>query len=281
MDKVYHKISVVIPSYNQGQYIEDTIRSVVAQDYPNVEIIVMDGGSTDNSVDVIKKYESSLTYWQSQKDNGQSAAINEGFKKATGEFVTWLNSDDIFLPGTLHCVNDYINKYPATKWFLGNLFWMDKIGTIIRTGKVESESRFWNKHFLFSNGGPSAFMNRERLIELGLLREDFHYMMDTELWYRFLSNGDFFVRINRYCWGLRLHEAAKMSGHNFANSELAQKSHPSWIQKKKEGEEMASLYPQSAFIKRLWRFSKVFSIAYLTNVFERKWLGKNINEYHK
>ncbi|MBQ0049892.1 MAG: glycosyltransferase [Bacteroidales bacterium] len=273
------KISIIVPSFNQGKFLEDTFQSILSQNYANTEIIVMDGGSTDNSINIIKKYESHISYWQSQKDNGQSDAINQGFAKATGDIVTWLNSDDVLLPGTLNKVNEYAIRYPSTQWFLGNVLWMDKEGDIIRIGKVEKESVFWNRLHLFSNGGPTAFMRKQKLLEMGGLREDFHYMMDTELWHRYISNAVFFKRIPIYCWGLRIHEDAKMSGHNFANSQLADKSHPSWTQKEREKRFIQTTYLTSrTIIGNLWKYKRAIGVVILSKLLDRKLLGNNYKD---
>jgi glycosyltransferase involved in cell wall biosynthesis len=100
----YPSISVVIPSFNQGQYIEETILSVLGQQYPNLEILVIDGGSTDNTIEILKKYSDRISYWHSKKDKGQADAINQGMNLSSGKIVCWLNSDDMYLPGTLLAV---------------------------------------------------------------------------------------------------------------------------------------------------------------------------------
>ena len=106
------KISIITPSYNQGIFIEETILSVLDQNYPNLEYIIMDGGSTDNTVDIIKKYEDRITYWISEKDNGQSDAINKGFHKSTGDILHWLNSDDVLVPRALNMLVEYLSNNP-------------------------------------------------------------------------------------------------------------------------------------------------------------------------
>lgn len=269
-------LSVIIPSYNQGQYLEETLLSVISQKTDEVEILVLDAGSTDNSVEIIQRHADALAYWHSRKDNGQSDAINQGIRLAKGKFVTWLNSDDVYLQGAVATILHNIKTYgDTTAWFLGNVVWMEKGGHIIKVGKCERENRFWNRRYIFSNGGPSAFMNREVLLKIGLLREDFHYSMDTELWCRFLSHGYYFLRIKPYVWGLRLHENAKMSGHNFADSPLAQKEHPSWKQRHKEGDEINRLYPVNSFLYTFWRGCKLLTCNFYTRFSDRKWLGKH------
>lgn len=272
-------LSIVVPSYNQGAFLEEALQSVVSQTTSEVEVLVMDGGSTDGSCDVIRKYEKELYYWQSAQDRGQSDAINQGFRKARGAYVTWLNSDDVLLAGAIASILSMIRRYPDCHWFLGNVLWMNKDGEIIRAGKVEKECWFWNKRYLFSNGGPSAVMRRQALLDIGALREDFHYMMDTELWCRFLLQGYPFRRIGHYLWGLRLHEQAKMSGHNFSESPFANKTHSSWKQKRKEHEFLVKTYHQDVLARYIWRLLKLFSYEYYSRGRDHRALvGKNVRD---
>ena len=115
----YPKISVVTPSYNQGKFLEKTIVSVLSQDYPNLEYIIMEGESTDNSVEIIKKYESKLAYWQSKPDGGQEAAINEGFRHATGDVYALLNSDDQYTGGALKTGGKFFSNHLDCQWICG------------------------------------------------------------------------------------------------------------------------------------------------------------------
>lgn len=107
------RISIITPSYNQGQYIEETICSVLSQNYPNLEYIIIDGGSTDQSVEIIKKYQSQITYWVSEPDKGQADAINKGLARITGDWFNWLNSDDILMPNALHNLARMIQANPS------------------------------------------------------------------------------------------------------------------------------------------------------------------------
>src|ERR1043165_3339789 len=114
------KISIVTPSFNQGRFLEETILSVLDQNYPNLEYIVIDGGSTDETLDVIRKYEDRITYWVSEKDRGQVHAINKGIEKTTGDIFGFLNSDDVYLPGTFKTVAEYFEGHPNSEWICGD-----------------------------------------------------------------------------------------------------------------------------------------------------------------
>src|SRR5438094_8832498 len=115
------KISIVTHSFNQGQFIEETIRSVLDQNYPNLEYLVIDGGSTDQTIDIIRKYETQLSYWESEKDRGQVHAINKGLARATGDIFAYLDSDDLYVPGTFEVVGEYFEKRPETEWVCGDI----------------------------------------------------------------------------------------------------------------------------------------------------------------
>ncbi|MEZ5010012.1 MAG: glycosyltransferase family 2 protein [Chitinophagales bacterium] len=116
------KISIITPSYNQAEFLEDTITSVLHQNYPNLQYIIIDGGSSDGSVEIIKKYENQIDYWISEKDSGQTHAINKGFSKVTGDIICWLNSDDIYFDYTLSAVANYFNENPDIDILWGDVF---------------------------------------------------------------------------------------------------------------------------------------------------------------
>jgi len=131
-DPSWPKISIVTPSYNQAEFLERTILSVLNQNYPNLEYIIIDGGSTDGSVEIIKKYEKYLSYWVSEKDRGQAHALNKGFEKATGDLVGWQNSDDIYLPGAFRKVAEVYRNNPNYDVYFGNIYFIDEEDNIIR-----------------------------------------------------------------------------------------------------------------------------------------------------
>lgn len=183
------KISIVTPSYNQGQFLEETILSVIKQDYPNLEYFIMDGGSTDGSLEIIQKYSPYLAYWESQPDYGQSHAINKGFKKATGELVAWLNSDDLYMPGVLFDVAKIWQEDQSPGFISGVTERIDENGD--PTGKLFG-SEFNLEEILLTSKNcvaqQSTFINRKALEEVGLLDETLNMSMDFDLWIRIGSS---------------------------------------------------------------------------------------------
>jgi GT2 family glycosyltransferase len=182
-------ISVVTPSYNQGRYIEETIRSVLLQGYPHLEYIIMDAGSTDGSVEIIQKYAPWLTFWYSGPDQGQSDAINKGWKRTTGNILAWLNSDDVYEMDTLAQVAAFFKEHPQTQMAYGNCRIID--GTSAITGRAPT--RDFNLRKLVCNtwfiSQPSTFFRREAIDRVGNLNEQLFLIMDWDLYLRIALNS--------------------------------------------------------------------------------------------
>lgn len=187
------KMTIVTPSYNQGQFLEGTIRSVLLQGYPNLEYIVMDGGSTDNSVEIIRKYEPWLTYWVSQKDGGQSDAINRGLNRATGDVLSWLNSDDLLLPNALNHVAALYQKHPQAAAWVGGCYRVTPDQRVLSTELPKNLTRddladWWYTGFFYQ---PSCFFASSAWEKVGGLDEDLKFAMDLDLWLRLAVEGKF------------------------------------------------------------------------------------------
>lgn len=182
-------ISVIIPSYNQGQFISKTIESILSQSYKNVEILVIDGGSSDNTVDILKGYENRI-YWVSEKDNGQTDAINKGMAMAKGDILTYLNSDDFYLDGALEKVAEVFNSIKNTFWITGDYLLVDKQGNRINSPIVGYKKLFRKilsfKLLTVLNPiiQPSTFLSRGMVEQVGTFNEKLIYTMDYEYWLR-------------------------------------------------------------------------------------------------
>jgi glycosyltransferase involved in cell wall biosynthesis len=204
----YPKITVVTPSYNQGQFIERTIISVLSQNYPNLEYFVIDGGSTDNTVEIIKKYEDRIGYWISEKDAGQTDAINKGMHQATGEIVCYINSDDVLLPGSLEFVGNYFLKNYKVDFIMGISLEIDINDNI--TKKTHSIMNKWFvKHGCYNINQQGMFWKRSLFGKLGYLRTDFHACMDVEFVIRALANNITIKSINRPLGAIRIYSTTK------------------------------------------------------------------------
>lgn len=216
----YPKISIVTPSFNQGQYLEQTILSILDQKYPNLEYIIIDGGSTDNSVEIIKKYEKHLSYWISEKDKGQSDAINKGLKKISGDLFNWLNSDDYLEEASLFKLAQAFTDNPTSKLFVFGLSYFDGNKKTLRKWKI-----FPSDGILFycdpTIAQPSMFYSGDAVKKMGELNGMLHYAMDYEWLIKFLFVfGDKSIFQSDFPFSVfRLHADAKTSQgeENFVN----------------------------------------------------------------
>jgi glycosyltransferase involved in cell wall biosynthesis len=210
------RISVITPSYNQGKFIEETIRSVLLQGYPNLQYIVIDGGSTDDSIEIIKKYSPWLGYWVSEPDRGQSHAINKGFARSHGEVITWLNSDDVLQEHSLLTIGNYFIANPTCEFLAGLSEIRDVTGTEI----------FWPINDLPLSltelleyplgrylAQPSVFFRRSTLDAVGPLNEQLHYAMDLDLWLRIAEYHRIEILPQKLSW-MRMHDNAKTFREN-------------------------------------------------------------------
>lgn len=204
----YPKISIVTPSYNQALYLEETIRSVLLQSYPNLEYIVIDGGSQDDSIQILEYYSDFITYWVSEKDEGQTDAINKGFSRASGEIMGWLNSDDILLPNALQTIAKVMMKNPNIAVVTGWRKVYDENTVFIRNLAFGLLSKEFIRH-LCAVFQETTYWRREVYEKIGALKTSHRYAMDYQYWQRMLEAGYEFTLIPQYLGGFRIHETSK------------------------------------------------------------------------
>jgi glycosyltransferase involved in cell wall biosynthesis len=208
--KPWPRITVVTPSYNQGVFLEQTIRSVLLQGYPNLEYIIIDGGSSDDTLEIIEKYAPYLTYWVSEPDRGQSHAINKGFERSTGQIMCWLNSDDYYLPDTLMTVAENLATGTGNYAIVGHCVqvFADGRPSMRHEGKYEDLQRllqFWKGYHMHQ---PAIFWRREVFDKTGFLNENHHYIMDFDYWVR-IGRHFVFKNVDRELACFTYHDKAK------------------------------------------------------------------------
>jgi glycosyltransferase involved in cell wall biosynthesis len=201
-------ISIVTPSYNQAQYIEETIQSVLSQDYSHIEYLIIDGGSTDNSINIIKKYEHKLACWVSERDSGQTDAINKGFAHAKGDILAWINSDDTYEPGAVTAAVKYLQEHPEVGMVYGDCNYINEFG--YRIGKFTSTQ---TNYRLLRQGythipQQTMFFRAELWNQVGPLDPSFYFAMDYDLWTRIAARSE--IKYVPQTWAnFRLHTSGK------------------------------------------------------------------------
>lgn len=223
-DSSLPKITVITPSFNQAGFLEQTIRSVLLQNYPRLEYIIVDGGSADESVEIIRRYEPWLAHWSSEPDRGQSHAINKGLAQATGEVFCWLNSDDYFLPGALLTVGRMLATGSGNFAVVGHCLRVNSDGSppSLLRGRYQSRRRlleFWKGYEMHQ---PAIFWRREVFEKTGWLDESLHLTMDFDYWARVARHFDF-VNVDQALACANFHEAAK-TGDDYAAYHLELKT---------------------------------------------------------
>jgi glycosyltransferase involved in cell wall biosynthesis len=202
-------VSIVTPSFNQANFLRQTIQSVLTQDYPNIEYIVIDGNSTDGSQGIIKEYEEHLAYWESIPDKGQTDAINKGFAKASGKYLAWLNSDDVYLPGALSEAVAYLEAHPDVGMVYGDCTFIDADGrTIGRFPAAQTDYKKLRRGYVHIPQ-QASFFRRDLWEKVGPLDPSFYFAMDYDLWVRLAKEAPL-VYLPCHVWaGFRLHGEAK------------------------------------------------------------------------
>ena len=203
--------SIVIVNYDHGRFLGSAIESVLTQSCQDFELIVVDGGSSDNSVEVIEKFSSRISWWVSESDAGQSDAFNKGFSHARGRFFLWLNADDLLLRDSLLRVKLEIDMHPNCSWFAANTIFFDE-KALIKRCVVGPKWVSWlvrnNPIYVY---GPSSIFSRDIFFRAGGFDASLNYAMDGDLWLKFHNMGERFTKIHYFVWGFRVHPDSKTS----------------------------------------------------------------------
>lgn len=297
-------LSIVIANYNYGRFLEDAIKSVITQGVDDkVELIICDAASTDNSLEIIKKYANGLppnttydsfvnekfhattqdtqliSWWCSEKDGGQSAAFNKGFSHARGEWLTWLNADDLLLPGTLRAFESLVARCPKAIWVTGNKVHFDSAtGLITRVhwGPHTMPPLLRRNHASSGVYGPTSFFRKDLFVKAGGIDESLHYAMDTEYWARVTMLGVRQLRLRKFCWAFRDHDESKTSG--LQSEAVARKRQAeSLYWRAKTGYSYIHGFSNPWYV--LWVIWRVIDGSFIAKaIMRRKYKGKRLSE---
>lgn len=221
------RISVITPSLNQGEFIEETIRSVLLQGYPHLEYIIIDGGSDDNTIEIVEKYEPWISYWVSEQDDGQAQAINKGFQKATGDILAWLNADDLYEMGAFWEISRVLNAESGPHVVFGDSAFIDKLGN--RVGTYTGINRPFYRKLCYWRGWdvpqPTVFVSRTVLNSIGMLDESLQLALDYE-WFLRAADLYEFVHLDRVMARYRLYSDSKTGDFGENRFRFYKEQHP-------------------------------------------------------
>lgn len=201
-------LSIVIPSFNSERFIDACLQSVEREALAGVEFILIDGDSSDSTMEIVSRYRHLFSHVISEPDRGQSDAFNKGFRLAKGKFLTWLNSDDVLCVGSVQKILEVL-RATERQWLTANTLYLNEAAEVTRCCCSGGFEHFAVKRGLLNVFGPSTIFSKAIYEEVGPLDESYHYCMDTEYWWRIFSAGYTYERVSIYFWGLRLHDAAK------------------------------------------------------------------------
>ncbi len=253
------RITIVTPLYNGGKFLRETIESVINQNYANFEYYIVDGASTDSSVDIIREYAHRVDWWITEKDHGQSDAINKGFARATGELFCWVNSDDILFPGCLEAVAECYLIQNQPDIIHTNVAYIDAETRITRFIRVPRQSRFFFFRGVWHGAAPSIFFKTSLMQAVGGLDKNLHLSMDIDIWMKMMKAGARVAHIPEYLGGFRQHETSKTvvsknSRKTCENSETTRILN---------GNIQGSTIPRREFWRRIYKLYQVLNLNYL------------------
>ncbi len=202
-------VSIITPSFNQAQFLERTIQSVLVQDYPRIEYAIVDGGSTDDSVDLIKKYQSRIAWWVSEQDKGQTDAINKGFNRASGDILAWINSDDTYHPGAVTAAVKYLMEHPDVAMVYADCDFIDEQDRVIgKFNSAQTDYRRLREGYVHIPQ-QTMFFRAKYWKELGPLDPSFYFAMDYDLWTRIAAKAQLKYLPGNVWANFRIHSSSK------------------------------------------------------------------------
>ncbi|MEZ9902143.1 glycosyltransferase family 2 protein [Vibrio breoganii] len=269
------KVSIVMVCYNAEKYIQAAIDSVVSQKYKNIEFIIVDGNSNDGTVSIIERNMDSVSKFISEPDDGQSDAFIKAFNLCTGDWLTWLNADDILMDGAIQTLVDAAHMHSDIDCFTGNVIWADEKLNVINCRKGEPWFSILPQMGYLNVYGPTTFFKRKLYDSVNGIDKRLHYQMDTDLWFQFFNKGARFLRLKTYIWVLRVHDEAKTTAQYFDSDANVEKF------KAKMKEEREYIYRKNGVKpiklgKIVLLFRRLCSINYIFSIIESVFYkGKN------